>query len=68
MITMTTMITAICVCARAALFDIAEKQFGRKPEIVLTTAGVIDEKNWQRCLDVNVVSRQRTFDLHCKLR
>ena len=40
------------------LFDTAEHHFGSRPDIVLTTAGIIDEKNWQKCLDINVVSRE----------
>jgi hypothetical protein len=38
------------------LFDQVEQHFGSRPDIVLTTAGIIDEKDWQKCLDINVVS------------
>ena len=42
----------------AGLFDTAEHHFGSRPDIFLTTAGIIDEKDWQKCLDIDVVRRE----------
>jgi hypothetical protein len=41
---------------RLGLFDVTEKRFGAKPDIVLNTAGVIDENDWKTCVNVNLVS------------
>lgn len=42
----------------AELFQKATEHFGKLPEIVFTTVAILDEFNWEKCVDINIVRRQ----------
>ena len=40
----------------AEVFLAASEKFGKKVEVGVLTAAIIDEMNWETCIDINVVS------------